>query len=190
MIIVYTPEGCEPQHYDARSLKVSEASIVQRTVDMKWQEILKGLEEDDLDAMRGIVWVLKKRDNPSLRWADFDPGVGEMTSAMDRQEVAAYIDSFVAVNVGDSDITPEVMRQILTSRLPAISVDPEHTRTLIDEKTQGPKGEGPAEDNAPPQEESAQAADPSPSLTSTGPEPSSSASSPTSSTSLPQESTA
>jgi hypothetical protein len=66
LIIVYTPAGGEPEQYDARSLRTSEASIVQRTIDMKWQAILEsGLETDDLDAMRGIVWVLKKRSEPS-----------------------------------------------------------------------------------------------------------------------------
>ncbi|WP_392967162.1 hypothetical protein [Streptomyces sp. LN245] len=191
MIIIYTPEGCEPQHYDARSLKVSEASIVQRTVDMKWQEILKGLEVDDLEAMRAIVWVIKKRTDLNLRFGDFDPGVNEMTTAMDNQEVDNYVGAFIAAGMTDPDFTLEIAERILLSKIPDICVDPEHARRVIAEKT-SPKAESPSGGEAsamPVAEETADGSESSSRPTSTEPEASTSASSPTSSTSHPQEST-
>lgn len=183
MIIVYTPQGGEPEHYDATSLKVSEASIVQRTIDMKWQDILKGLEVDDLDAMRGIVWVFKKRSQPSLRFGEFDPGVGEMTTRMDLAETAAYIDNFVATAATEPDLTLDAVREILLSRLPDVSIDPDRARDLVTEKTKDPKEDSAPADTSPEQEPAETS--PSQSPTSSEPETDTSASSPTSSTSLP-----
>jgi hypothetical protein len=187
LIVVYTPGGGEPEHYDASTLRVSEASIVQRTIDMKWQEILKGLEEDDLDAMRGIVWVIKKRSNPSLRLGEFDPGVGEMTSRMDRREVEAYVDSAFATLATDSELTPEMVASILMERLPDIAADPEHARALIEAKAKGPKESDGETPNEQLEETRPEASSPSP--TSSSPEVPTSDSSPTSSTSPQQLST-
>jgi hypothetical protein len=178
LIIVYTPEGGEPEQYDARSLRTSEASIVQRTTGMKWAEVEQGLDSDDPEAMRAIVWVLKKRSEPSLRYGDFDPLIGEMTSRMDRREVTEYVESAFGVVDTDPDVTRDQVAAIL-QRIVKVAIDPEHAERLIAEKQQGPKEE-PAED--PPAEDQ-----PSPSSTSTptstSSEESGSPSSPTSSTS-------
>ncbi|WP_030173260.1 hypothetical protein [Streptomyces sp. NRRL S-813] len=181
MIIVYTPADGEPEQYDASTLRVSEAAIVQRTVDMKWQEIKAGLEQDDLDAMRGIVWVVKKRSNPSLRFSEFDPGVDEMTSRMDRKEVAAYVDTAFSAVETDSNLTAEMVAGILLERLPDIAADPEHARALIEAKTQGPKETAAETGSGQPEETPAEPSSPSP--TSSTPETPTSDSSPTSSTS-------
>ncbi|MGW3410241.1 hypothetical protein [Streptomyces sp. NPDC000888] len=180
MIVVYTPEDGEPQQYDASSLKVSEASIVQRTVDMKWQEILAGLEQDDLDAMRGIVWVIKKRSEPSLRWGDFDPGVLEMTSRMDDGEMERWITNMVAA--ADSELEWETVRGIIDGRLDEVAADPERARVVLAARAPDPKAEAPEQDSES-KAEAATSGDSSPSPTSSEPETPISDSSATSSTS-------
>ncbi|MHB9862191.1 hypothetical protein [Streptomyces sp. YIM S03343] len=186
MIVVYTPTDGAPEHHDATSLKVSEASIVQRTIDMKWQEILKGLEVDDLDAMRGVVWALKKRTQPTLRFGDFDPGVGEMTTRMDMRETEAYIDSYFVLGERSGELTPDEVAEVLRSRMPEASIDPDRAHALIDAKLTGPKAEEPTEDS--PQGTPDQSPSPSPTLNSA--ETSTSDSSPTSSNSpLPSSTT-
>ncbi|MFE9309520.1 hypothetical protein ACIQCF_04490 [Streptomyces sp. NPDC088353] len=189
MIVVYTPEGGQPEHYDASSLRVSEAAIVQRTVDMKWQDIKEGLERDDLDAMRGIVWVIKKRSQPSLRFGEFDPGVDEMVSRMDRREVEAYVDTAFAATLDDSELTPEMVAGILLERLPDVAADPEHARALIDARAASPKATADEMPGEPLPEEGTPGEATSPSPTSNEPEASTSDSSPTSSTSPQPEST-
>lgn len=187
MIIVYTPAGGEPEHYDASTLRVSEASIVQRTVDMKWQEILEGLERDDLDAMRGIVWVLKKRSQPSLRFGEFDPGITEMTTRMDSKEIAAWLDNALAVVDPAGDLSMEQIEEIILSRLPDVAVDPDHARELVLARTRAPKDQDPA-----PEAEAQDVPEtpaPSPTPTSSTPETATSDFSPTSSTSHPEMST-
>jgi hypothetical protein len=184
---VYTPEGGEPQHYDASTLKVSEASILQRTVDMKWQEILRGLEEDDLDAMRGIVWVIRKRGEPSLRFGDVDPGVTELTSRMSDKEIARYIEASFATGATNGKLTREMVADILRERIADVAIDPEYANRLIDRLA---AQEAPKEEAAQAVAEAAEGTGSSPSPTSSTPETSTSDSSPPSCTSPQPESTA
>ena len=183
MIIVYTPQGGEREEYDAGTLRVSEASIVSRTVDMKWAEVQAGLGSEDLDAMRGIVWVLKKRARPTLRFSEFDPGINEMVTRLDRTEVRSWVEEAVATAARNPEVTPEDVATAL-EELPGAALDPDYARQVIAELTAAPKA--PEQPGPPEQPEAAQ--DPSPSPTSSAPETATSDSSPTSSTSLPQPS--
>lgn len=140
MIIVYTPAGGEPEHYDARSLKVSEASIVARTVDQPWQQIRdEGLRNEDLDAMRGIVWVLKKRTQPSLRFGEFDPGVEEMVTRFDKTEVENYVTAAVPLARAEGLDDEAILASL--SKLPDAAIDPEHCEATIRRIVADPKGE-------------------------------------------------
>lgn len=183
MIIIYTPTGGEPEEYDASTLRVSEVSIVQRTIDMKWAEIKEGLGEEDLDAMRGVAWVIKKRSQPSLRFGDFDPGVTEMVTRFDKQEIRDLVEGTIEAAAADPEVTRDQIAHALR-KLPDAAHDPEYARRLIAERT--------AED-APKEDPSLQAEatgpEPSPTPTSSAPDSSTSDSSPTSSTSRPQPST-
>lgn len=144
MIIVYTPEGKEPQEYDARSLRVSEASIASRTVGMKWGEIRAGLADEDLDSMRVVVWLLKKRSNPSLKYDEVDPGIEEMVARFDREEVARWVDNAVQMAAGDPDVTPEALAAAL-SGVPAAALDREHAEQLIAKAVESFEADGPKE---------------------------------------------
>ena len=186
MIIVYTPTGGEPQEYDARSLRVSEVSIAQRTAGMKWGEIEQGLESDDPEAMRVIVWVIKKRAEPTLRYGDFDPLITEMTTRMSRQEVTDYVDNAFAMAETDPEVTTDHVVTVL-QRIVTVAVDPEHAERSIAEKAQGPKE--PTVEEAPQQPQLEEPSPPSSTPTSTSSEATGSDSSPTSSTSLPELST-
>jgi len=180
VIIVYTPADGEPEHYDASSLKVSEASIVSRTIDMKWAEISESLQGDDIDAMRGIVWVLKKRTQPALRFGEFDPGVNEMTTRFDKDEAVRVIENALAVvDEQDEDVTPEAVRRALNGLVEACA-DREHAQALVDARlAAGPKE--PAEPAEPSEPEATSA--PSETPTSPSSATSTSDSSPTSATS-------
>lgn len=187
MIILYTPEGGEEERYDARTLLSSEASIVARTIDMKWPAVKDGLAEEDLDAMRGVVWVLKKRHDPTLRFSAFDPGVDEMVTRCDKREVEEWVDGAFAINAADPEVTPAQIAHALRE-VPAAAADPDHARAYIDKL----QAEAEAEGKDPEPVEAAQAVpEPTTSSTSTSAtsEPSTSDSSLTSSTSDPTPST-
>lgn len=187
MIIVYTPADGAEERYDAHTLRVSEVSIVQRTVDMKWSDIEAGLEKDDPEAMRGIAWVIKKRANPSLRYGDFDPMIGELTTRMDKREVTEYLENAFALAERDEDVTREDVARVC-QRIVAVAADPEHAEQLLAEMTKDPKEETAAEEPAPAQEPEESASTSTP--TSTASEATGSPSSPISSTSHPTTLTA
>lgn len=190
MIVIYTPTGGEPEHYDANSLRVSEASIVQRTTEMKWQDILAGLEQDDLDAMRGIVWVIKKRSEPALRWGDFDPGVLEMTSRMADDEIERWITNAVAS--ASPELEWDTLQEIIGSRIDDVAANPEYARAVLAAQAPDPKADAPeegskSEPEAPAAPETGGNSSPSP--TSSEPATATSRSSRTSSTSRRTQST-
>ncbi|WP_148083878.1 hypothetical protein [Streptomyces sp. 840.1] len=130
--MVYTPAGGEPEQYDARTLLTSEASIVARTIDMKWPQIKEGLSVEDLDAMRAVTWVLKKRHNPSLRFGEFDPGVDEMVTRCDKQEIENWVDGGFQLNAADPDLSPADIAHALRE-VPAAAMDPDHARAYIEQ---------------------------------------------------------
>lgn len=138
MIIVYAPAEGEREHYDARSLRVSEASIASRTIDRPWAEIAKGVHDEDLEAMRVVAWVLKKRSNPSLRWAEFDPGIEELYARLDKDEVRGWLEGALTVAAANPDATPDEVRAALAG-LPDVALDREHAERLIDEMLADPK---------------------------------------------------
>ncbi|MFG2747239.1 hypothetical protein ACGFY0_45310, partial [Streptomyces chartreusis] len=124
MIIVYTPADGEPEHFDARSLRVSEVAIVTRSTDQTWKEIQAGLAEEDLVAMCGVAWVIKKRAQPSLRLADFDPGVEELCTRLDRDEVERWAEATAEIAWQDSGATAEKVLAALRI-VPATALDRE-----------------------------------------------------------------
>ncbi|MGW6566439.1 hypothetical protein [Streptomyces sp. NPDC054975] len=148
MIIVYTPSDGEPEEFDAKTLKVSEVGIVARTIDqpLSRQRIHTGLSEEDLAVMRGIVWVIKKRSQPSLKFGDFDPGYEEMATRLDRDEVKRWAEATAEVAWQQPDATPETVRAAL--RLVHVTaLDREHAEELIERLAAGPKEDPEAEPN-------------------------------------------
>ena len=186
MYIVYTPQGGEPEHYDARSLLVSEVSIVSRTIDLKWPQIKEGIAEDNPEVLRGVVWVLKKRTQPTLRFGEFDPGIEEMVTRLDKTEVENYVTEAVGIAMQNPEVTGEQISDAL-QHLPPVALDPAHAEAFIKEMTADPKDVSVQE----PQPEPAQPEPGAPptSPVSTSSEPTTSDSSPTSSTSDPETST-
>lgn len=179
MIIVYTPQDGEPEQYNVRDLLSSEASIVARTIDMKWPEIREALPADDLDAMRGIVWVMKKRHEPTLRFGDFDPRIDEMVTRFDKREVEDWVDAGFAFRATNPDL--DIDKVLLgLQQVEAAAADPEHARAYIEKCTAAAEAQG--KDQPPAEEAPAAAPGPTTSSTSTSPrpEPSTSDSSPTS----------
>jgi hypothetical protein len=91
VIIEYTAEGSETREVlDARRLRASEVQIVERTADMKWVAVKQGLREGDVTSVRTVAWVLKRRDNPTLRLSEFDPYDDELVVRLDQREVAEF----------------------------------------------------------------------------------------------------
>ncbi|MFJ8555313.1 hypothetical protein [Streptomyces sp. NPDC093676] len=91
MIILYTPDGGETQHLDAGRLRASEIQIIERTADAHWRDIQNGMKDGDINAVRAVAFVIKKRTEPSLRLAAFDPFEDELQVKLDLRETRGYI---------------------------------------------------------------------------------------------------
>jgi len=165
LIIVYTPADGAEEQFDVRTLLTSEASIVQRTIGMKWAEVQQGLEADDPEAMRGVAWVIRKRGNPNLRFGDFDPRIGELTTRMDKREVTEYLENAFALAEQDEDVTREDVARVC-QRIVAVAADPEHAELLLAEMAKDPKEETAAEEPGPSQEPEESASTSTPTSTS------------------------
>ncbi|MFD9515950.1 hypothetical protein [Streptomyces sp. NPDC059979] len=131
MIIFYRPADGEERRFDVKSVRTSEAQIVERTTDMKWAAIKRGVRDDDPTAMRGIVWVLLKRETPTLRWSDFDPLIEELVSRFDGREVALVAEDIVKL--------PEAQREHAIAELTFYAADPAAVDVALEEAAAPPK---------------------------------------------------
>jgi hypothetical protein len=132
VIIVYTPEGGEEERYDTRKLLTSEASIAGKAAGMTWPGLREALGEDDPEAMRAVVWVMRKRENLQLRIGDFDPAVDELTVKWDHREIADRLGQAAKMQ-GASDEERELFHRILVRN----AADPQAAEALIKEYADG-----------------------------------------------------
>lgn len=142
MIIEYTPEGAEQQRFDAGRLRASEIQIVERTADGRWGEIKEAMSEGDINAMRTIAFVLKKRNEPSLRLADFDPFEDELRVRLDARETRAYAQQLFEKYQADPDDLAAAF-----SELRDATADSEACEQAIADVT-APKDPAPPQDEA------------------------------------------
>ncbi|MGW0785750.1 hypothetical protein [Streptomyces sp. NPDC002913] len=131
MIIVYTPEGGDTEQYDTRKLLTSEAAAAARTVGMKWPEVRAALNEDDPEAMRAVAWVMRKRQNPQLRFGEFDPAVDELVVRWDHREIADKVAEAAKVDAPDDE------RAMFHRVLIRNAADPAAAEALIKEYADG-----------------------------------------------------
>lgn len=145
MIIVYEPEGSEPQTFDAGrgKLRASEIQIIERTADARWPDIKEGVANGDIHAMRVVVYAIRRRTEPSLRLADFDPFEGELYSRLDAREVRAYAESLFAQYGDNPDDLAEAFDELRD-----VAFDREAAETAIADVT-APKDPAPAPEPLP-----------------------------------------
>lgn len=92
MIIIYEPQDGAERAFDVGPgrLRASEIQVIERTADARWDDIKESMGEGDLNAMRVTVWALLQREQPALRFAEFDPFEGELRSRLDAREARLY----------------------------------------------------------------------------------------------------
>lgn len=139
MIIEYTPEGADRQRFDAGRLRASEIQIIERTADGRWGEIKEAMSEGDLNAMRTIAYVIRKRSEPGLRIGDFDPFEDELRVRLDARETRAYAERIFAKFADDPDELAEAWDELRDA-----TVDPEACEQAIADVT-APKAPEPGE---------------------------------------------
>ncbi|UPT41768.1 MULTISPECIES: hypothetical protein [Streptomyces] len=136
MIIVYTPEGGEPERLDAGRLRASEIQIAERTADRPWESLKGGLVDGDVTALRTLAWVIKKRTDPNLRFSAFDPFEDELKVRLDARETHRYAAEMFARYGHDPDELAGAWAELREAADDLAIAD-----AAIKEQTDGPKAE-------------------------------------------------
>lgn len=72
MLLIHEPKDGPKERYDLDELAAKEAEIVERVTDKKWPTIEQELQQQSPTVMCAVLWVWRKRQQPTLRYADFD----------------------------------------------------------------------------------------------------------------------
>lgn len=140
MIIVYAPEGGEEQTFDVGlgKFRASEIQIIERTADARWSDIKEAAVEGDIHALRVIVWAIRRRSEPKLRFHDFDPFEGELRARLDAREVRLYAENLFEKYGDNPDDLAEAFGELRD-----VAFDREAAETAIADVT-APKDPAPA----------------------------------------------
>lgn len=134
MIVIYSPDEGEQQRwlFSPRTLMAVEAEAIERVTGLTFMEFGQALVRGSMAALRALVWVLLKRQEPTLKFADVDFPIGAVTTELDDDERAKAAERIRA----DPDLDDEDKAAALTS----LGVDPADAGDVDgDEVPAGPK---------------------------------------------------
>lgn len=105
MIIEYSPEGADRKSWDLKQVKVlaAEAETVERLTEWTWGETLQRLSKGSTIALRAIVFVLAKRDEPALKYGQFNPPASELDYWLDAEERNAYREAIADAEISEAE---------------------------------------------------------------------------------------
>ena len=109
MIVSYRHEDGTVDEVSTDDLSAIESSVIESATGMEWDDVDTALRSQAPTAMRAILWAFRKRQQPTLRFSDFDlPGWKRRTKA--RLEYAEILDMVEALlKAQESDETVERM---------------------------------------------------------------------------------
>lgn len=143
MIVSYTPEDGEQAgqelHYDASRLRCGEVEAVEGATALQWVEISQALRNQSPRAMRAVVWALRKRAEPTLRYSHFDPMAAELKALFSTVEIPDFW-AMVQRSMNAAE-QAQVEQEIV-----AFAVDPAAARAVLAElkDPKAPEAEAPA----------------------------------------------
>lgn len=89
MLLKYTPEGTDGQSwaFSPDKLLSSEAEAIERVTKMTYAEFGVAIIKGSATARRALLWVLLKRDEPTLKHASLDVPVGAIVLEYEPHEL-------------------------------------------------------------------------------------------------------
>jgi hypothetical protein len=87
---VYKPEGRDPMSWDFQPDKLMnpEAEAIERHTGMTFGEWVQALGKSSMLALHGLLFVMLKRDRPTLKWDDVQFSISEIDMEMSDEESA------------------------------------------------------------------------------------------------------
>ncbi|MET7779563.1 hypothetical protein ABZU94_29705 [Streptomyces mirabilis] len=107
MIVSYRREDGTVDEVSTDALSAIESSVIESATGLEWDDVDTALRHQAPTAMRAVLWVVRKRQQPTLRFSDFDlPGWKRRTKA--RLEYAEILDMVEAL-LKNPESTDEVV---------------------------------------------------------------------------------
>lgn len=96
MQFVYKPEGVEPDawkrwEFDANKLMSPEAEAIERHTGMTFGEWKNAVVNESVRALHGLLFVMLKRENATLKWDEVQFSMSEVDFELDDEEAAEVI---------------------------------------------------------------------------------------------------
>lgn len=110
MIVSYRQDDGSLLEVSTDDLSAIESSVIESATGLDWDDVDTALRSQAPTAMRAVLWVFRKRQQPTLRFSDFDlPGWRRRTKA--RLEYAEIFDMVEAL-VKNPESTDEVVERM------------------------------------------------------------------------------
>lgn len=110
MIVSYRHEDGTVEEVSTDDLSAIESSVIESATGMEWDDVDTALRQQAPTAMRAVLWAFRKRQQPTLRFSDFDlPGWKRRTKA--RLEYPEILDMVEAL-VKNPESTDEVVERM------------------------------------------------------------------------------
>jgi hypothetical protein len=162
VIVSYRHDDGTVEEVSTDDLSAIESSVIESATGLDWDDVDSALRQQQPTAMRAVLWVFRKRQQPTLRFTDFDlPGWKRRTKA--RLEYPEILDMAEAL-LKSPESTDEAVER-MTGFMRVMAHDEADVDKALEELA--PKGQGIATSPAPAPEASPDAASET-SSTSTG----------------------
>jgi hypothetical protein len=111
VIVTYTPADAPVEAYSTDDLSAIESAAIESVTGSEWSEVEDSLKGQKPTAMRAVLWAFRKRQEPTLRFSEFDvPGWKRRLKArLAREEVLDLVEALVV----SKDATPEYVEGML-----------------------------------------------------------------------------
>jgi len=148
VIVSYRHEDGTVEEVSTDDLSAIESSVIESATGMEWDEVDSALRQQAPTAMRAVLWVFRKRQQPTLKFSEFDlAGWKRRTKA--RMEYPEILDMVEAL-VKNPESTDEVVER-MTGFMRTMAHDPADVDKAFAELA--PKAPAPAVPLAPAQPE-------------------------------------
>jgi hypothetical protein len=137
VIVSYRQEDGTVEDVSTDDLSAIESSVIESATGMDWDDVDTALRQQAPTAMRAVLWVFRKRQQPTLRFSDFDlPGWKRRTKA--RLEYAEILDMVEAL-LKNPESTDEVV-ETMSGYMRTMAHDPADVDKAFSEMA--PKDQG------------------------------------------------
>jgi hypothetical protein len=107
MQFVYKPEGTDPKKWPfaPEKLMSPEAEAIERHTRMTYGDWTQAVGNGSMLALHGLLFVLLKREEPSLKWEEVQFSLSEVDFELDADELAESIANLEAA-AADGPLSP------------------------------------------------------------------------------------